>query len=73
MKSHDEVPGPPGTGVGTLQVTEVGDDGVTYFSDSEGASLTFSGQTAGMTSQMNDLKITTVAVEGRWAVVRLHR
>ncbi|MBT2208258.1 hypothetical protein [Actinomadura sp. NEAU-AAG7] len=73
MKPHDEIPAPPATGLGTIQVTEVGGGGVTFVSDSENGSITFSGQAPGMTSRMNGLKITTVAIEGHRAVVRLRR
>jgi hypothetical protein len=71
VRAKDKISPPGRLGVPRLTVTSVGSDGVAYLGTGAGITLTFSGQRPGMTSYMNRLAITTVAIVGRQAVVRL--
>jgi hypothetical protein len=58
-------------GFTTLVVSKVATDGVDYGGRTPNISVSAGGQRAGSTSQLNDLKITTVAIQGKIAILRL--
>jgi hypothetical protein len=58
-------------GFNTLVVSKVATDGVEFGGRTPNTSVSAGGQRAGSTSQLNDLKITTVAVQGKIAILRL--
>jgi hypothetical protein len=58
-------------GFTTLVVSKVATDGVDYGGRTPNISVSAGGQRAGSTSQLNGLKITTVALQGKVAILRL--
>ena len=58
-------------GFNTLVVTKVATDGVDFGGSTPNTSVSAGGQRAGSTSQLNDLQITTVAIQGETAILRL--
>jgi hypothetical protein len=70
VSPKDKISPPPRLGVQTVIVEAVDSRGVTYAGSGPGITLSLGGQRKGMTSYMNDLAITTVAVQGDRAVVR---
>jgi hypothetical protein len=58
-------------GFNTLVVSKVATDGVDYGGRTPNISVSAGGQRAGSTSQLNYLRITTVAIQGRIAILRL--
>jgi hypothetical protein len=71
VSAGDKISPPSRLGVETVTVKSVTGHGVTYVGTGPGITLSLSGQERGMTSYMNRLAITTVAVSGGKAVVRL--
>jgi hypothetical protein len=67
---HDKISPPARLGVTTVTVKSITGGGVTYAGSGPGITLSLGGQRRGMTSYMNDLAITTVAVQAGKAVVR---
>jgi hypothetical protein len=70
VSPHDEISPPARFGVRTVTVKSITGEGVTYVGSGPGITLSLGGQKRGMTSYMNDLAITTVAVQAGKAVVR---
>lgn len=71
VSPQDEVPMPAQTGIPAIMVTSISPrGGVVYLASGSGATMRFTGQTAGMTSYMNDVAITTEAIVGHRAVAR---
>jgi hypothetical protein len=70
VSPHDEISPPARLGVKTVTVKSITGSGVTYVGSGPGITLSLGGQKRGMTSYMNDLAITTVAVQAGKAVVR---
>jgi hypothetical protein len=70
VSPHDEISPPARLGVKTVIVKSITSEGVTYAGSGPGITLSLGGQQRGMTSYMNDLAITTVAVQAGKAVVR---
>jgi hypothetical protein len=66
----DKIHPPARLGVPVITVKAISGDGVTYLGNGPGIVLTFSGQKAGMTSYMNKVAITTVAIRDGKAVAR---
>lgn len=58
-------------GFNTLVVSRVASDGVDFGGSTPNASVSAGGQRAGNTFQLNDLKVTTVAIQGKTAIIRL--
>jgi hypothetical protein len=58
-------------GFNTLVVSKVATDGVDFGGSTPNTSVSAGGQRAGSTSQLNDLQITTVAIQGETAILRL--
>jgi hypothetical protein len=58
-------------GFNTLVVSKVATDGVDFGGSTPNTSVSAGGQRAGSTSQLNDLQITTVAIQGKTAILRL--
>jgi hypothetical protein len=58
-------------GFNTLVVSKVATDGVDFGGSTPNTSVSAGGQRAGNTFQLNDLKITTVAIQGKTAILRL--
>jgi hypothetical protein len=58
-------------GFNTLVVSRVASDGVDFGGSTLNASVSAGGQRAGNTFQLNDLKVTTVAIQGKTAIIRL--
>jgi hypothetical protein len=58
-------------GFNTLVISKVATDGVDFGGTTPNISVHAGGQRAGSTSQLNDLKITTVAIQGKIAILRL--
>jgi hypothetical protein len=58
-------------GFNTLVVSKVAPDGVDYGGSTPNTSVSAGGQRAGTTFQLNDLMVTTVAIQGRTAILRL--
>src|SRR5690348_1181191 len=67
---HDKIHPPTRLGVKTVVVQQVSASGVTFSGVGPGIALSLGGQQPGMTSYMNHLAISTVAVGGGKAVVR---
>ncbi|GAB2866461.1 hypothetical protein GCM10027176_80230 [Actinoallomurus bryophytorum] len=70
VSPHDEISPPARLGVTTVTVKSITGEGVTYAGSGPGITLSLGGQRRGMTSYMNNLAITTVAVQDGKAVVR---
>jgi hypothetical protein len=70
VSPHDKISPPARLGVTTVTVKSITGRGVTYVGSGPGITLSLGGQRRGMTSYMNDLAITTVAVQAGKAVVR---
>ena len=70
VSPHDKISPPASLGVRTVTVKSITGSGVTYVGGGPGITLSLGGQRRGMTSYMNDLAITTVAVQAGKAVVR---
>ncbi|MDN3358211.1 hypothetical protein [Actinomadura sp. DC4] len=66
----DKITPPARYGLQVITVKSVSSGGVSYVGTGPGITLSFSGQRAGMTSYMNRLAITTVAVRDGKAVAR---
>jgi hypothetical protein len=58
-------------GFNTLVVSKVAPDGVDFGGSTPNTSVSAGGQLAGTTSQLNDLMVTTVAIQGKTAILRL--
>jgi hypothetical protein len=58
-------------GFNTLVVSKVATDGVDFGGSTPNTSVSAGGQRAGTTFQLNDLRVTTVAIEGKTAIIRL--
>jgi hypothetical protein len=58
-------------GFNTLVVSRVASDGIDFGGSTPNASVSAGGQRAGNTFQLNDLKITTIAIQGKTAIIRL--
>jgi hypothetical protein len=58
-------------GFNTLVVSKVAPDGVDYGGSTPNTSVSAGGQRPGTTFQLNDLMVTTVAIQGRTAILRL--
>jgi len=58
-------------GFNTLVVSKVATDGVDFGGSTPNTSVSAGGQRAGTTFQLNDLKVTTVAIQGKIAILRL--
>jgi hypothetical protein len=70
VSPRDEISPPTRLGVETVTVKSITSHGVTYVGIGPGITLSLGGQQRGMTSYMNNLAITTVAVRAGKAVVR---
>jgi hypothetical protein len=70
VSPHDKIHPPSRLGVETVTIESVTKDGVSYAGAGPGITLGLRGQTKGMTSYMNRLAITTVAIGDGQAVVR---
>ena len=70
VSPHDKISPPARLGVRTVTVTSITASGVDYAGSGPGITLSLGGQQKGMTSYMNNLAITTVAVQDGKAVVR---
>ena len=70
VSAGDAIHPPAKVGVPNVTVKSVSAKGVTFVGTGAGIVLTFSGQQPGMTSYMNKLAITTVAIRDGRAVVR---
>jgi len=70
VSACDKIFPPARLGVRSVTVTSVSGRGVGYLGTGPGITLTLGGQRRGMTSYVNRLAITTVAVRGGKAVVR---
>jgi hypothetical protein len=70
VSPHDKISPPARLGVTTVTITSITVRGVPYSGSGPGIMLSLGGQRRGMTSYMNDLAITTVAVQDGKAVVR---
>ena len=68
---HDVIHPPARYGLQDMTITKISEDGLSVVGTSPGAMVSFSGQRPGMTSKMNGLNITTVALNGKKAVIRL--
>jgi hypothetical protein len=58
-------------GFNTLVVSRVASDGIDFGGSTPNASVSAGGQRAGNTFQLNDLQITTIAIQGKTAIIRL--
>jgi hypothetical protein len=58
-------------GFNTLVVSKVATDGVDFGGSTPNTSVSAGGRRAGTTFQLNDLKVTTVAIQGKIAILRL--
>jgi hypothetical protein len=58
-------------GFNTLVVSKVAPDGVDFGGSTPNTSVSAGGQLAGATSQLNELMVTTVAIQGTTAILRL--
>jgi hypothetical protein len=58
-------------GFNTLVVSKVATDGVDFGGSTPNTSVSAGGQRAGNTFQLNDLKVTTIAIQGKTAILRL--
>lgn len=58
-------------GFSRLVVSSVGPDGVDYGGSTANASVSAGGQVPGLTFRLNDLNVTTVALKGGRAILRL--
>ena len=58
-------------GFNTLVVSKVAPDGVDFGGSTPNTSVSAGGQLAGATSQLNELMVTTVAIQGKTAILRL--
>lgn len=70
VSAGDRIHPPARLGVPVITVKTISSKGVTYLGNGPGIVLTFSGQRAGMTSYMNRVAITTVAIRDGKAVAR---
>lgn len=71
VSEHDVIHPPARFGMAKLTIEKIGKDGLTVVGTSPGAMVSFSGQQPGRTSTLNGLKVTTVALQGTKAVIRL--
>jgi hypothetical protein len=71
VSAGDKISGLTRFGLEQLTVKTVSPDGVTYVGTGPGITLSAGRQQPGMTSRLNRLAITTVAINGDKAIVRL--